>query len=168
MTYTPPEPISARHITAGFGCGQSALDRWLERHALANEVIGRSRTFVVAREDDPHVVGFYCLSTAIVQYADATALTRQEMPFDEPIPAILLGRMAVDLKHQGVDLGAGLLADAVRRTHAIAINAGVRVLLVHAKNHEVQGFYLRYGFEPSPTDELHLMLLMHDVDAIGQ
>ena len=166
MTYSAPEPIGTNHVTTGFGCGRPALDRWLERHALANDVTGRSRTFVVHRVDEARVVGFYCLSTSIVQYDEATSRTREGLPRDEPVPAILLGRMAVDLKHQSFGLGAGLLADAIRRTHAIATNAGVRVLLVHAKDEEARSFYLRWGFEPSPTHELHLMLVMQDVDVL--
>lgn len=164
MAYLAPEPIDASFPLAGFDCGEPALNRWLQRHAVGNEVTGRSRTFVVRQQEDLRVAGFYCLSTAVIEYVEATPRSTEQLPRDEPVPAVLLGRMGVDLKHQGRGLGTALLADAVRRTFVnVASNAGVRVLLVHAKNERVKRFYERHGFESSPTDELHLMLLMQDV-----
>lgn len=165
MTYGPPTAITRAHVTRGFDCGRPALDRWLVHHALANEVTGRSRTFVVI-EGDPTVVGYYCLSAAVVEYEAATIRASRGVPRHEPIPAVLLGRLAVDRKHQGQGLGTSLLVDAIRRTHdEVARNAGVRVLLVHAKDHEVQRFYVAHGFDPSPVDPLQVMLLMEDVPA---
>src|SRR5262245_60801157 len=151
VSYLAPEPIDATFGTAQFDCGEPALDRWLTRYALANEVTGRSRTFVVRQRDDLNVAAYYCLSTAVVQYGEATKRATQGLPRDEPVPAILLGRLAVDLKHQSRGLGKALLADAVRRTFvSIASNAGVRLLVVHAKHERARDFYLRWQFEPSP------------------
>lgn len=165
MSYVAPHAVTTAHVTAGFDCGEPALDRWLLLYALPNEVMGRSRTFVVTRAGSSAVVGYYCLSTAMLEFAAATTAAAAGMPRHEPLPAVLLGRLAVDRKHQGGGLGSALLADAVKRTHfEIARNAGVRVLLVHAKDAAVQQFYLARGFEPSPTDPLHLMLLMQDVE----
>ena len=127
--YSPPEPISPDAIPSHFDCGRKQLNRWLIRHALANELTGRSRTFVIRDLSNSRIVGFYCLSTSIVAYADATQGASQGMPPNEPIPAVLLGRLGVDLKHQNLGIGTGLLADAVRRTFRdIGRNAGVRVL----------------------------------------
>ena len=162
--FLPPEPIDAELDTAHFDCGEPALDRWLQRHAVSNQVTGRSRTFVVRSLDDGRIAGFYCLSTAVVEFRDATQRSAQGLPRDEPVPAVLLGRLAVDRKHQGRGLGTALVADAIRRTFGvIAANAGVRVMLVQAKDDRVKDFYLRLGFESSPTDPLHLMLLHQDV-----
>ncbi|HEY8547584.1 MAG TPA: GNAT family N-acetyltransferase [Acidimicrobiales bacterium] len=162
--FLPPEPIDAAFDTATFECGEPALDRWLRRHAVANQVTGRSRTFVVRAVPDGRIAGFYCLSTAVVEFAQVTARVAAGLPRHEPVPAVLLGRLAVDRKHQGQGLGRALVADAIRRTFGvIAANAGVRVLLVQAKNERVQDFYLRLGFEASPTDPLHLLLLHQDV-----
>jgi GNAT superfamily N-acetyltransferase len=158
-----PEPIEAAFGTAHFDCGEPALDRWLRRHALGNEATGRSRTFVVRSATDGRIAGFYCLSTAVVEYAAASSRAAEDLPRHEPIPAVLLGRLGVDRKSQGQGLGTALVADAVRRTFRVATDAGVRVMLVQAKDDQVKAFYLRLGFEASPTDPLHLMLLMQDV-----
>lgn len=165
VEYSPPTAISQAHDTTSLRCGRPALDRWLRRHALANEVTGRSRTFVVTPVGSQGVVAYYCLSASIVEYAAATSHAVEGLPGGEPIPAVLLGRLAVDAKHQGGGLGSALLRDAVRRTYMqIARNAGVRVMLVHAKDDEAAQFYVNHGFEPSPSDELHLMLVMQDIE----
>lgn len=165
MAFRPPEPITRDHDVAAFACGHPPLDRWLQRHALANEARGRSRTFVVTPAASPAVAGYYCLSACVVEHGAATARAAEGMPVGEAIPAVLLGRLAVDGKHQGQGLGRALLADAVARTYfEVAKNAGVRLLLVHAKDEVARAFYLRNGFEPSPSDPLHVMLLMQDVE----
>jgi predicted N-acetyltransferase YhbS len=109
------------------------------------------------------VVGYYALATTSVLRDSGTSRARRGMP--DPIPAILLGRLAVDQHRQSQGLGRSLLQDAARRTLAAAESIGVRVLLGHALREEVRGFYLRYGFESSPTDPLHLMLLLKDARA---
>ena len=167
MTYFPPEPLTSQHLPTDSDCGKSQLNRWLIQHALANEMTGRSRTFVVREDSDMRTVGFYCLSTAIVAYGDATTRAAADLPVDQPIPAVLLGRLAVDSKHQHQGLGKGLLADAVRRTfEGVGRNAGVRVMLVHAKDRAAAHFDEHWGFESSPTNDLHLMLLAQDVERL--
>lgn len=131
------------------------LDEWLKRRALANQASGASRTFVV-KTDDGTVVGYYALAAGAVALADATGSVRRNMP--DPIPVLVLGRLAVDQRAAGLHLGAALLKDAVARATAVAENAGVRALLVHALHEKAKNFYLNYGFQPSPTDHLTLML----------
>lgn len=102
------------------------------------------------------VVGYYALATGAVALANATGSVRRNMP--DPIPVLVLGRLAVDHQAQGIKLGAALLKDAVNRAMAVSENAGVRALLVHALHERARDFYLKYGFGPSPTDSMTLML----------
>lgn len=114
--------------------------------------------------DDKTVVGYYALASAQVEPSEATERVRKGLPTARPIPAVLLARLAVDLRHQRGGLGASLLQDAMLRCLQAADAVGIRVLLVHAKD-DARAWYMRYGFEPSPTDELHLLLLMKDLRA---
>jgi GNAT superfamily N-acetyltransferase len=139
------------------------LDDWLRRRALANQTNRASRCFVTNR--DGRIVGYYALATGIVRRADASRRIARNMP--EPIPVILLGRLAVDRKEQGHNRGSHLLRDAIARTVQVADIVGVRALLVHALNERARDFYLHHDFEPSPTDPLHLMLPMTDARAIA-
>lgn len=150
-----PQPLTAQHLLGDFACGEPSLDEWLVRRALANQSSGASRTFVVLDETD-HVRGYYALATGAVSHESATSRVRRNMP--DPVPVIVLGRLAVDRGAQGQHLGAALLQDAVNRTVAISANAGVRALLVHALHERAMQFYAHYGFQPSPTHPLTLML----------
>lgn len=150
-----PEPLSAAHSVDGFSCGESVLDDWLKRRALANQASRASRTFVVTNREG-QVMGYCALSTSAVAHADATGGVRRNMP--DPIPVLVLGRLAVDHRAQGMKLGASLLKDAVNRSMAVSENAGVRALLVHALHDRAKDFYLKYGFGSSPTDPMTLML----------
>eukprot|EP01136_Pigoraptor_vietnamica_P005170 Opistho-1_new@36400 len=150
-----PEPLSAEHVLDGFFCGEPVLDEWLKRRALANQASRASRTFVVTNPNR-QVMGYYALATGAVAHVDATAGVRRTMP--APIPILVLGRLAVDQRAQGMKLGVALLKDAVNRSMAVSQNAGVRALLVHAHNERAKDFYLKYGFSVSPTDAMTLML----------
>jgi GNAT superfamily N-acetyltransferase len=151
----PPEPLAASHLLADFDCGEPILDEWLRRRALANQASGASRTFVVADENG-RVFGYYAMAAGAVSHDLATPKTRRNMP--DPVPVMVLGRLAVDQSAKGHRLGASLLQDAVKRTLAVAKNAGVRALLVHALHDRARQFYQHYGFESSPTHPLTLML----------
>lgn len=152
---TPPEPLSATHTLTGFTCGEPSLDDWLLRRALANQLSGASRTFVIVAEDG-RVAGYYALAAGGVSHHQATGGVRRNMP--DPIPVLVLGRLAVDRNAQGRKFGAALLQDAVMRASGVALNAGVRALLVHALNDRARAFYLHYGFQTSPMDPMTLML----------
>jgi len=155
MKLHAPQPLTADHQIDAFNCGETSLDKWLKRRALLNQASGASRTFVVL--DDNHtVMGYYALAAGAVHHQDATRSIRQNMP--DPLPVMVLARLAVDLRAQGMQLGSGLLRDAVERSLAVAQNAGVRALLVHALHERAKQFYLYFGFQASPVHPLTLML----------
>lgn len=160
MGLRPPAPLTAGHRVEAFDCGAEALDQWLRRYALRNQQAGAARTFVVT-DDEHDVVGYYSLAVGSVDHVMATARTKKGLA-RHPIPVMVLARLAVDRHYQGRKLGAGLLRDAILRTLAVSEQAGVRALLVHAKNDVARRFYTRYGFEPSPLDSLIMMLLIKD------
>jgi GNAT superfamily N-acetyltransferase len=138
-----------------FECGEPSLDEWLKRRAVANQSSGASRTFVVL-DDGGRVRGYYALAAGAVSHESATSKVRRNMP--DPVPVMVLGRLAVDRGAQGQQLGASLLQDAVKRAVTVSSNAGVRALLVHALHERAKQFYERYGFQSSPTHPLTLML----------
>jgi len=160
--YSTPRPISNKDGVADFDSGEPSLDDWLRRRAFTNQTAGASRCFVTCRED--RVVGYYALATGSVRRSEAPTRVAHGMP--EPIPVILLGRLAVDRREQGNHLGSHLLRDAIARTVEAADLVGVRALLVHALHERARSFYLHHDFEVSPTDPLHQMLLIKDARAI--
>lgn len=155
MRLGAPEPLAASHRLDGFDCGEAVLDDWLMRRALANQASGASRTFVVA-DQDGFVFGYYALAAGAVSHQLATSGVRRNMP--DPVPVLILGRLAVDRRARGLQLGASLLQDAVHRAVAVSQEAGVRALLVHALNERARQFYEHYGFQSSPLHPLTLML----------
>lgn len=150
-----PQSLAATHLLDGFNCGEPSLDDWLKRRALTNHLNGASRTFVVVNPDQC-VLGYYALAAGAVAHQDATSAVRRNMP--DPVPVMVLARLAVDARIQGIKLGAALLQDAVTRVRSVAENAGVRALLVHALNERAKQFYEYYGFRASPVDSMTLML----------
>jgi GNAT superfamily N-acetyltransferase len=161
--YSAPRPIGAGVEVADFDSGEPSLDDYLRGRALANHVEGASRCFVTCR--DGRVVGFYALASAAVERASTPGRVRRNMP--DPVPVILLSRLAIDVKHQGHGLGAQLLRDAIIRAVAAAEIIGVRALLVHALHEQARTFYAHFDFEPSPSDPLHLLLLIKDARALA-
>ncbi|PJG84349.1 GNAT family N-acetyltransferase [Conservatibacter flavescens] len=149
-----PTLLTANHLTKHFQCGEPVLDLWLKNTALKNQQNQASRTFVVC--DELKVVGFYALSAGSVTHTYSSGTFRRNMP--DPIPVIVLGRLAVDRSMQGQKLGAALLKDAILRAKAVSAQIGVKALLVHALNDSAKRFYLQYGFCVSPIDE-HLLML---------
>ena len=156
--YSVPRPISEKDDATTFASGEPTLDNYLRTRALANHVGGASRCFVTCREG--HIVGYYALASGAVSHSNSTGKFRRNI--HDPIPVILLSRLAVDRKHQGCGLGANLLRDAIARAVQVAEQNRVRAILVHALHDEARNFYARYNFEPSPTDPLHVMLLIKD------
>jgi predicted N-acetyltransferase YhbS len=155
---TAPEPLSSDHELDAFESGIASLDEWVKRRARRNEVDGASRTFVVCT--DRRVVGYYCLAAGSVLHATATSKVRRNMP--DPVPILLLGRLAVDRGWQGKGLGADLLADAVLRSVGAAKSVGVRAILVHAISDDARTFYEKHGFRPSPVDPMTLMVTIEE------
>lgn len=154
MTLSPPQPIQADQDVSQFDSGRPTLDDWLRQRATKNERSGASRTYVVC--ESVRVVGYYCLSTGSVENKQAPGKVRRNMP--DPIPVMLMGRLAVDRSQQGKGLGRALLKDAILRTLKAADIAGMRALLVHALDEKAAGFYRHNGFLASPFDPLVLML----------
>lgn len=150
-----PVLLHADHEVDAFDCGEPVMDDWLKRRALANQASGASRTFVVA--DDAQIVrGYYALAAGAVDHATAGSAIRRNMP--DPVPIMVLGRLAVDRSYSGTGLGADLLQDAILRTARLAQEVGIRALVVHALNDRASAFYLHHGFSESAIDPLILML----------
>ena len=155
-----PQPLAAQHRLEGFACGEPTLDEWLKRRALTNHLSGASRTFVVVDEQQ-QVMGYYAMAAGAVTHQIAPSSIRRNMP--DPVPVMVLARLAMDRRAQGQRLGAALLQDAVQRAVAVSHNAGVRALLVHALHEQARDFYLHYGFQASPIQPLTLMLRLSAV-----
>jgi GNAT superfamily N-acetyltransferase len=159
MTFLAPQPLAGHHITEGFACGAESLDIWLKRRALKNQAQGASRTYVVCIET--RVVAYYALASGAVLGIDATGRLRRNMP--DPIPVVVLGRLAVDHTLHGKGLGRALIRDAALRVLQAADVIGVRGMTVQALSDEARVFYEYLGFEPSPADPRLLMITLADL-----
>ena len=153
-----PQPLRPHHATEAFDSGIAELDGWLRRRARHNEAEGGSRTYVVTVED--RVVGYYSLAAGSVVAGAATGRVRRNMP--NPIPVVILGRLAIDRAWQGRGLGGDMLRDAVLRVTAAGQAIGVRAILVHAISEGAKAFYERFGFRASPVDALTLMITLEE------
>src|SRR5574343_698840 len=160
MKLNAPIALSSVHQIDTFACGESVLDEWLKRRALINQASGASRTFVVTDEAQ-QVMGYYALAAGAVAHQEATRWIRQNMP--DPVPVMVLARPAIDVKAQGMKLGAALLQDALQRCVQVSQNTGVRAMLVHALNDQARQFYEHYGFSASPAHPMTLMLRLAQV-----
>ncbi|WP_033568480.1 GNAT family N-acetyltransferase [Dickeya undicola] len=156
MGITAPELLLPQHAVVDFHCSEPSLNEWLKRKALKNQTLGASRTFVVCEAGTQRVVGFYALASGSIQRQVAPGAFRRNMP--DPIPVLVLGRLAVDERYQRMGIGAGLLKDAVLRSRNVAEQVGNKALLVHALSDEAKAFYQYWGFIPSEIQE-HTLLL---------
>jgi GNAT superfamily N-acetyltransferase len=156
------EKLRREHAIESFACGQPALDRFLTRYALQSQQAGASNTYVAL--DGDRVIGFHSLAYASVDFDDAPGRVAQGLA-RHSIPVMLLARLAVASDYQGRGLGSSLLKDATLRTIQAADIAGLRAILVHAKDDSARKFYIHFGFAASPTDPCHLMLLLKDARA---
>jgi len=157
-----PEKFSSEIDLSGFACGEPVLDDWLRRRAAQNEASGASRTYVVRA--GRKVAGYYSLAVGAVAHEITPGRVRRNMP--DPVPVMILGRVAVDLSFRGQGIGRGLLRDAVLRTVQAADIAGIRALLVHAIHEAAGRFYEQNGFMASPVDPLTLMITLAEAQAI--
>jgi GNAT superfamily N-acetyltransferase len=156
-----PCSLLAEHDVTAFDCGVPSLNDWLKKRALANQVAGASRTFVVT--DDARVVAYYALASGAVAPEASSGRFRRNMP--NPIPVAILARLAIDRTQQGRGIGRALFQDAVRRVLHASDSIGIRGLLVHALNNDAKAFYLKLGLEPSPLSPLTLMATLSDLRA---
>jgi GNAT superfamily N-acetyltransferase len=155
-----PASLAAQHRLEGFDCGKPALNDWLLRHARQAQGSGSAKTFVVA-DDEDRVAGYFSLTVGQVDTLEAPERIRKGMG-QYPVPVVILARLAVSREHQGLGIGVGMLQDAIRRTLAIAEQAGIRAMLTHPIDEEAARFYTRFGFIASPLREQQLLLLLKD------
>ena len=159
-----PQKLRASHDLSQFTSGEPTLDDWLRRRALPNEESGASRTYVVSVENP--VVGYYALAVGAVAHGGAPGRVKRNMP--DPVPVMILGRLAVDQNYQGRSLGPSLLRDAVLRTLQAAEIAGIRAILVHAISERAKRFYENNGFISSPVDPMTLMITVAEAAKITE
>ncbi len=161
--YAPVRKLTATDQTDVFDCGQAALNQFLQRHAFVNQKANSAQTYVCCLGDV--VVGFYSLAVGSVDPETAPSRVMKGLA-RHPVPVMILTRLAVDKGHQGTGLGQALLKDALLRTAQAADIAGIRCLLVHAKDDTAQGWYESWEFEPSPSDPYHLFLMLKDLKGL--
>ena len=154
------EKLGRGHHLDTFDCGDEALNRFLSRYALSNQQANASQTYLALADD--RVIGFYTLVVGDVAFEYAADRLKKGLA-RHPIPVMLLARMGVDLSWQGQRIGSGLLKDAMRRTVQAADIAGIRAFIVHAKNEQVRDWYMQFDLTPSPSDSLHLYVLVKDL-----
>lgn len=162
MGFQKPVALEARHSAENFHCGVQSLDEWLRKHALQSHRSGGSRVFVTT-ETDPEIAGYYALAACAVMPREAPARLARGLAANQPVPVVLLARLAVDARHQGQHLARSLLVDGMTRVLEAGELIGIRALLVHAVDEQAREWYARFGFEHSPTHPLHLILLVKDL-----
>ena len=158
LQLSAPQPLATVHLLDEFDCGEPVLNEWLKRRAMMNHLSGASRTFVVA-DHGQRVCGYYAIAAGAVSHELAITAVRRNMP--DPVPVLVLARLAIDQRIHGRKLGAALLQDAVHRAVVVAQNAGVRAVLVHALHDRAKAFYEHYGFQSLPLHPLTLMLRLN-------
>ena len=163
QSYEPVRKLANADVVDSFDCGQPALNQFLQRYALVNQKSNSAQTYVSCHSRC--VVGFYSLAVGSVDPTTAAPRVIKGIP-QHPVPVMLLARLAVDVQHQRVGLGKALLKNALLRTAQAADIAGIRALLVHAKDESARQWYLNWEFEPSASDPFHLFLLTKDLKAM--
>jgi predicted N-acetyltransferase YhbS len=159
MNFTPPEPLANHHFCTDFSCGIASLDDWFKRRAYANQVSGATRTFVICI--DNQVVGYYALAAGGISVQSAVGKFRRTMP--DPIPVVILARLAIDNSYQGQGLGRALFRDTALRVLQAADTIGIRGIIVHAISEAAKDFYLALGFNLSPLEPMTLMITLNDL-----
>ena len=164
MKYSPLQRIFSEHILENFDCGEASLNDWLKKRAVKNDLGDASRTYVVCCDNT--VVAYYSLHLGCIQHSIALRKIKRNMP--DPIPAIVLGRLAVDINHQGKGLARALIKDMFLRAIQVSDLAGTKAVLVKALNDKVTDFYQSFGFVQSKSDPLLLMKAIAEVRASFQ
>ncbi len=159
---TPPAAITADHELAEFDSGEASLDDWLKKRAFKNHAAGASRCFVLC--SGKTVIGYYSLSAGAISHEAAPKGMRRNMP--DPLPVLLLGRLAIDRRYHNQSLGSGLLRDAMLRALNVAGDAGVFAILVHALHDQARQFYLSRGFVQSPLQPMTLIMTLETARSI--
>jgi GNAT superfamily N-acetyltransferase len=154
------EKLARHHSVEDFDCGDDALNRYLIRFVWTNRSANAAITYVALA--DGVVIGFYSLAVGQVAHAEAPDRVVKGLA-RHPVPVMILARLAVRHDWQGRGIGAGLLRNAMQRTAQAADIAGIRALLVHAKDESARSFYQHFGLSPSPSDRLHLYILIKEI-----
>ncbi len=162
LVLTPPSPISADHVLDGFECGEPLLDEWLKKRALKNHASGASRCFVICHGAD--VFGYYSLSAGAIRHESVTKAMRRNMP--DPLPVLVLSRLAIDRRYHNQGLGRALLRDAMIRAVKVSGDAGIFALMVHALSEQARRFYLSRGFAESPLQSMTFIMTLATVRSI--
>ena len=154
------EKLRPDHRIEGFDCGKEELNRYLQRYAWQNQQACAAQTYVGLVGDA--VIGYHTLAVGQVSREEAPERLTKGLA-RHPVPVMLLARLAVDRRWHGQGVGKALLKDAMHRTLQAAEIAGIRAFAVHAKDEEARRFYQKFDFIPSPTDPMHLFVLLTDV-----
>jgi len=162
LNLSSPTPILVDHETIDFNSGESSLDEWLKKRALKNQASGASRCFVLC--NNKKVIGYYSLSAGAISHEAAPKTMRRNMP--NPLPVLLLGRLAIDNSYHNMGLGSALLRDALIRAISVANDAGIFAILVHALSEQAKRFYLSRGFVQSPLQDMTLMMTLETVHSV--
>lgn len=162
LKLTPPAPITSDHQLADFASGELSLDEWLKKRALKNHQAGASRCFVLCAGKS--VIGYYSLSAGAISHEASPKSMRRNMP--NPLPVLLLGRLAIDQRYHNRGLGQSLLRDAMLRAVNVSGDAGVFAILVHAISDPAKRFYLSRGFVESPLQPMTLLMTLETVRSI--
>lgn len=162
--YRPPELLADHHDLSGFQCRSSEQTEWLRRYARQSSSVGSTRVFVVTERGSDRIVAYYAWCMAQIHTEAAPERLRKGAGrYFQPIA--VLARLGVDVDHESRGLGAPLLQHLFIRLVEFSEDIGCRGLLVHAESEQARAFYLHLvpDFEPSPTDNMHLVLLMKDI-----
>ena len=162
LNISPPVPIASGHELADFDSGVPSLDEWLKKRAFKNHASGASRCFALCA--DNVVVAYYSLSAGAISHEEAPKAMRRNMP--NPLPVLLLGRLAVDKRYHNQGLGQALLRDAMLRAVSVSSDAGVFALLVHALSDQAKQFYRSRGFVESPLQPMTLFMTVETIRSI--
>jgi GNAT superfamily N-acetyltransferase len=157
------EKLRRDHVVEGFDCGKEPLNKFLIRNALQSQQSNASQTYVAV--EAAGIIGYHTLVVGEVAYAQASERLKKGLA-RHPIPIMVLARLAVSRNRQGRGIGPALLKDALLRTLQAADIAGIRAFAVHAKDDAARAFYEHFDFAPSPTDPMHLFLLLKDIEAL--
>ncbi len=153
-TIKTPAPLTAQHAVSSFDCGEPSLNEWIKKRAHKNEELGGSRTYVICERDV--VIGYYALATGSIDHHKAPSSLKRNMP--DPVPVMILGRLAIDQNHQSKGLGSSLLRDALLRTLQASQIAGIKAIMVEAISDGAKSFYKKYGFRDSSIEDRLLFI----------
>jgi GNAT superfamily N-acetyltransferase len=157
------EKLSRLHAVEAFDCGSEPLNRYLKKYALTNQFANAAQTYVALSGEA--VIGFHSLAVGEISYADAPERLVKGLA-RHPVPVMILARLAVHKDCQGKGISAGLLKDAVLRTLQAAEIAGIRAIVVHAKDEAAQDFYRRFNFAEGLGDPMHMYALIKELRAL--